>query len=88
MLKALEAAEALAADGIEAEVIDLRTIMPLDLATVIASVRRTGRALVVTEAPRFGSVASEVAASIGETCFDVLDAAGHAAHRAPRPDRP
>ncbi len=48
---ALKAAEAVAAEGIDAEVIDLRTIMPLDMATIEASVRRTGRAMVVTDAP-------------------------------------
>jgi len=73
VLKVLEAAEQLAAQGIEAEVIDLRTIMPLDIATVEASVRKTGRALVVTEAPTFGSIASEVAASISERAFEWLE---------------
>ena len=73
VVKVLDAAERLAAEGIEAEVIDLRTLMPLDIATVTASVQKTGRALVVTEAPRFGSIASEVAASIGEAVFDWLD---------------
>ncbi len=71
--KALDAAEVLAGEGIEAEVIDLRTVMPLDLATVTRSVRKTGRAVVVTEAPRFASIASEVAASIAEAAFDWLD---------------
>lgn len=71
--KALDAAEALAADGISAEVIDLRTVMPLDLESVTASVRRTGHAVVVTEAPRFASIASEVAAALGEAAFDWLD---------------
>jgi acetoin:2,6-dichlorophenolindophenol oxidoreductase subunit beta len=71
---ALKAAETLAAEGIDAEVIDLRTIMPLDLATVETSVRRTGRAMVVTDAPVFGSIASEVAAEIQEFTFSWLDA--------------
>lgn len=71
--KALDAAESLAADGISAEVIDLRTVMPVDLESVTASVRRTGRAVIVTEAPRFASIASEVAAAIGEAAFDWLD---------------
>ncbi len=81
---ALRAAELLAESGISAEVIDLRTLMPLDMATVQASVRRTGRAMVVTDSPVFGSVASEVAASIQETSLAWLDApvmrvgAGHA----------
>ncbi len=71
--KALEAAESLAADGIEAEVIDLRTVMPLDIGTVTRSVQKTGHAIVVTEAPTFASIASEVAASISEAVFDWLD---------------
>ena len=71
---ALKAAEALAADGIDAEVIDLRTIMPLDLATVETSIRKTGRAMVLTDAPVFGSIASEVAAEIQEFAFAWLDA--------------
>ena len=64
--------------------IDLRTLMPLDLETIERSVRKTGRAMVVTDAPVFGSIASEVAAGIGEACFAWLDApvmrvgAGHA----------
>ncbi len=73
MVKVLDAAEQLASEGIETEVIDLRTVMPLDLATVETSVRKTGRALIVTEAPCFGSIASEVAASISERAFDWLD---------------
>jgi pyruvate dehydrogenase E1 component beta subunit len=72
--KALEAAEALAADGIDVEVIDLRTIFPLDLELIEASVRRTGRAIVVTEEPPYASVASELAASIQEHVFEYLDA--------------
>jgi pyruvate dehydrogenase E1 component beta subunit len=85
IVKVLEAAERLAADGIEAEVIDLRTVMPLDFATVTTSVQKTGRVLVVTEAPRFASIASEVAATIGETVFDWLDkpVMRLAAHHAP-----
>lgn len=71
--RALEAADALSRDGIEAEVIDLRTLMPLDLETVLRSVRRTRRVVVATEAPRYASIASEVAASVGEAAFDALD---------------
>ena len=71
---ALEAAEALARDdGVEAEVVDLRTLRPLDLATVIASVQKTGKALVVHEANRFGGFGAEVAATIAEEAFDHLD---------------
>lgn len=70
--KAMEAAVSLARDGIEAEVIDLRTVMPLDFETVAESVRKTGRLVAVTEAPGFGSIASEVAARIQESVFDWL----------------
>jgi pyruvate/2-oxoglutarate/acetoin dehydrogenase E1 component len=72
--KALKAAEALAQDGIDAEVIDLRTIFPLDMDLIEQSVRKTGRAVVVTEEPPYASVASEVAAAIQEDAFDYLDA--------------
>jgi 2-oxoisovalerate dehydrogenase E1 component beta subunit len=71
---ALEAAEALAAhDGVEAEVVDLRTLRPLDTATVLASVEKTGKALVVHEAHRFGDFGAEVAATIAEEGFEHLD---------------
>jgi pyruvate/2-oxoglutarate/acetoin dehydrogenase E1 component len=72
--KTLKAAEALAAEGIEVEVIDLRTISPLDMDCIADSVRKTGRAMVVTEEPPYASVASEIAASIQEEIFDYLDA--------------
>jgi len=71
---ALEAAEILARDdGVEAEIVDLRTLRPLDTATVAASVQRTGKALVVHEANRFGGFGAEVAAWIAEDCFEHLD---------------
>jgi 2-oxoisovalerate dehydrogenase E1 component beta subunit len=71
---ALEAAEILARDdGVEAEVVDLRTLRPLDTATVAASVERTGKALVVHEANRFGGFGAEVAAWIAQDCFEHLD---------------
>ncbi len=71
---ALEAAEMLARDdGVEAEVVDLRTLRPLDTATVAASVERTGKALVVHEANRFGGFGAEVAAWIAQECFEQLD---------------
>jgi pyruvate dehydrogenase E1 component beta subunit len=74
MTYALAAAEKLAAEGIEAEVIDLRTIRPLDLETVLASVRKTNRCVCVEEGyPRF-SVTSELAAEIMTHAFDYLDA--------------
>jgi pyruvate dehydrogenase E1 component beta subunit len=71
---ALEAAEAAVAEGWDLEVVDLRTIVPFDSGTVTASVARTGRAVVVAEAPGFASVASEVAAQIAERCFHYLEA--------------
>jgi pyruvate/2-oxoglutarate/acetoin dehydrogenase E1 component len=70
----LEAAEALAEEGIDAEVVDLRTILPYDAETVVESVRRTGRAVVVNEAPRTGGLASELSATIAEECFRDLKA--------------
>ncbi len=70
----LEAATAAAADGRELEVIDLRTLSPLDLGPVFASVRRTGRLVVVAEAPPEVSVTSEVAARVQEECFHSLEA--------------
>ena len=72
---ALDAATAAEkSDGRSLEVIDLRTLSPLDLAPVLASVEKTGRAVVVTEAPREGSVASELAAEITERAFYSLEA--------------
>lgn len=71
---ALEAAEALAAEGIEAEVIDPRTIMPLDIDTIVASVRRTHRLLVVDEAFGMCGLGGEIAQTVSELAFDELDA--------------
>jgi pyruvate/2-oxoglutarate/acetoin dehydrogenase E1 component len=71
--KALEAAGALAAEGIDAEVIDLRTLRPLDTGTILASVAKTHRALVVDEGWRTGSFAAEVTARIVEGGFYDLD---------------
>jgi pyruvate dehydrogenase E1 component beta subunit len=70
--RALEAADILAAEGISAEVLDPRTLSPLDEESVLASVRRTGRALVVDEATMRCSVGSEIAATIGEHAFESL----------------
>lgn len=70
----LDAAAALAQDGVSAEVIDLRTLFPLDMATLTESVRRTGRAVVVDEAPGFATFPAEIAAAVHETCFEYLDA--------------
>lgn len=71
---ALEAAEILAGEGIAAEVVDLRTLRPLDTETVLASVTKTGRALVVHEANQFGGFGAEVAALIAQDAFESLDA--------------
>ena len=73
--KALEAAEKLAADGIDAEVIDLRTIRPMDKDTVLASVRKTGRLVCVYEGVKTLGVGAEVSAMVAESdAFDFLDA--------------
>ncbi len=72
--RALEAAEQLAAEGIELEVIDPRTLVPLDMETIVASVERTGRALVVHEAVRTAGAGAEIAARIQEAAFFALDA--------------
>jgi pyruvate dehydrogenase E1 component beta subunit len=71
--KALAAAQQLAADGISAEVVDLRVLRPLDMATVLASVAKTHRAIVIDEAWRTGSLAGEVSAQIMEGAFYDLD---------------
>lgn len=71
--QALEAATELAAAGVSAEIIDPRTISPIDWETIFASVDKTGRALIVNEATLFCSVASEIAATIGEKRFTSLD---------------
>jgi pyruvate dehydrogenase E1 component beta subunit len=71
--KALAAAEQLAAVGISAEVVDLRVLRPLDMATVVASVAKTHRAIVIDEAWRTGSLAAELSAQIMETAFYELD---------------
>jgi pyruvate dehydrogenase E1 component beta subunit len=71
---ALAAAEAAAEEGRSLGVIDLRTIAPFDDETVTQAVRRTGRAVVIAEAPGFASVASEIAARVMERCFHFLEA--------------
>ena len=71
---ALAAAEAWAARGVEIEVVDLRTLVPWDRETVLASVRRTGRLIVLHEAPRTGGFGAEIAAEIAEAAFGDLDA--------------
>lgn len=72
--EALRAADELAADGWEIEIVDLRTIKPLDTDTVLASVARTGRLLAISEDFPFASVASEVVAQVASKGFDLLDA--------------
>ena len=71
---AVEAADRLAADGIEAEVIDPRTLVPLDLDTLARSVRRTGRAVVAHEAVTAGGFGAELAAQLQAAAFDYLEA--------------
>ena len=74
MTYAIKAAEELARDGIEAEIIDLRTIRPMDTETVIASVQKTGRCITVEEGWPQSGVGAEIAARIMEKAFDWLDA--------------
>ena len=70
----LAAADVLAGEGIHCEVIDPRTLQPFDTATVVASVKRTNRVVIVHEAVRFGGIGAEIAAQIQEEAFDYLDA--------------
>ena len=74
MTYALKAAEELAKEGIEAELVDLRTLRPMDTETIVASVKKTGRAVVVEEGWQQCGVGAEVAARIMEHAFDYLDA--------------
>ncbi|MBL4646879.1 MAG: pyruvate dehydrogenase complex E1 component subunit beta [Hyphomicrobiales bacterium] len=74
MTYALKAAEELAKMGIEAEIIDLRTIRPMDIATVVASVQKTGRCVTVEEGFPQSGVGAEISAQIMENAFDYLDA--------------
>ena len=67
-------ADKLAGEGIEVEVIDPRTLQPLDTATIVESVRKTNRAVIVHEAVRFGGLGAEITAQIQEEAFDYLDA--------------
>ncbi len=71
---ALEAARTVAGEGIDAEVIDLRTLYPVDRESILASVRKTGKALVVYEDNLTGGYGAEVAATIAESAFESLDA--------------
>ena len=81
--KALEAADILAGEGVQCEVIDLRTIMPLDIDTIVQSVRKTHRLLVVDEAWAMCGMGAEIAQAINELAFDELDAPAGRLHTAP-----
>src|SRR3989449_10918976 len=70
---ALEAAELLARDGIELEVVDLRTLIPLDKEAIYQSVRKTGKAITLHEDNKTGGIGAEVTALLAEECFDSLD---------------
>ena len=74
LLRSLEAAELLAQEGISVEVVDPRTLKPLDLDTIVASVKKTGRVVLVSEAYKTGAFTSELAMLINEAAFDYLDA--------------
>jgi pyruvate dehydrogenase E1 component beta subunit len=74
LFKTLAAADALASQGIEAEVVDLRTLRPLDMETVLASVRKTHRVIAVDEGWRSGSLSAEILTRIAESAFYDLDA--------------
>jgi pyruvate dehydrogenase E1 component beta subunit len=72
--RALAAAERLAADGVQAEVIDPRTLAPLDTATILESVAKTGRLVLVDQATRHGSASAVIAAEVADLGFDSLRA--------------
>ena len=72
VLKSLQAAEELAADGISVEVIDLRSLVPMDVEAILSSVRRTGHLVIAQEAVKRGGVGSDIAAIVAERAFDSL----------------
>lgn len=74
VVKALEAAEMLAQEGISVEVVDPRTLFPLDIDTIVESVRKTSRLVVTHEAPERGGFAAEVVAQVADQAFDFIDA--------------
>jgi len=74
VLTALDAAEELEKEGLDVEVIDLRTLAPLDKETILSSVRKTSRAIVLHEASRTGGIGGEITALIAEEAFEWLDA--------------
>jgi 2-oxoisovalerate dehydrogenase E1 component beta subunit len=71
--QALQAANRVASEGISAEILDLRTLLPLDQEAILATVRKTGKVLIVHEATRTGGIGGEVAAIVAEATFDRLD---------------
>ncbi len=73
LLLALEAASELSKDGIDAEVVDLRTLKPLDVATLVQSVKKTGHLVIVEEGWRFAGLGAQIAESVYSTVFDALD---------------
>ena len=74
LFKSLEAAKELEKEGVSCEIVDPRTLVPLDINTIVESVKKTGRLVVVTEACKRGSVASDISAKVTEKAFDWLDA--------------
>lgn len=72
--ESLKAASILSGEGVDVEVIDLRTLQPMDTETIVSSVKRTNHAVVVHEAVRFGGLGAEIASQIQEEAFDYLDA--------------
>lgn len=88
MFHCLEAAKTLSSEGISCEVVDLRTVKPLDLTTILESVRKTGRACIVHEDNLTGGIGAEVAAIIAKDGFDYLDAPVHRVASADVPSFP
>jgi 2-oxoisovalerate dehydrogenase E1 component beta subunit len=74
VLTALDAAEELEKEGLDVEVIDLRTLAPLDKASILASVKKTSKAIVLHEASRTGGIGGEISAMLAEEAFEWLDA--------------
>ena len=74
VIEAAKAAEELAAGGLSVEIIDPRTVQPLDIETIITSVKKTNRVLIVHEAVEFGGIGAEISSQIQEAAFDYLDA--------------
>jgi pyruvate/2-oxoglutarate/acetoin dehydrogenase E1 component len=74
VVESLSAAEKLEESGISAEVIDIRTLQPLDLATIVESVKRTSRLVIASDDVKTGGIAAEISASVTELAFDYLDA--------------